>query len=130
MSLAEVTFPGGKKVDVDIKGLKVKTDQPKLSGGDGTAPSPFDLFFASIASCSGFYALSFCQSKGIETEGLKVSLDVDKDEEKGLISKINIEVTLPEQFPDKYKDAILRSIDLCTVKKNILNAPDFNLELK
>ena len=130
MSLAEVTFPGGKKVDVGIKGFKVQTDQPHLNGGDDTAPSPFDLFFASIASCSGFYALSFCQSKGIETEGLRVDLDVEKDEEKGLISKINIEVTLPDQFPDKYKEALLRSIDLCTVKKSILNAPDFKLELK
>ena len=46
-----VTFPGGKKVNAEFKGFTIKTDQPQTNGGDGTAPSPFDLFLASIGTC-------------------------------------------------------------------------------
>ena len=35
---------------------RIHTDQPAPAGGD-SAPSPFDLFLASIATCMGFYAI-------------------------------------------------------------------------
>ena len=58
-----VTFPGGKKVDAEYKGFVIRTDQPVHQGGEGTAPAPFDLFLASIATCAGIYVLSFCQNR-------------------------------------------------------------------
>ncbi len=60
-----VTFPGGLRVDAEYKGRLIQTDQPVYQGGEGTAPAPFDLFLASIATCSGFYVLAFCQNRGI-----------------------------------------------------------------
>ncbi len=74
MALIEVSFPGGKKVDASIKGFTIPTDQPISSGGEGSAPSPFDLFLSSIATCAGIYALGFCESKGIDTTGLKLEM--------------------------------------------------------
>ncbi|HAS52721.1 MAG TPA: osmotically inducible protein OsmC, partial [Nitrospiraceae bacterium] len=35
-----ITFPGGKKVNADLNGMVIATDQPKLQGGDGSAPAP------------------------------------------------------------------------------------------
>ena len=61
----DIRFPGGKKVDAVYKGFTVKTDQPRGEGGDGSAPEPFDLFLASIGTCAGIYALSFCQARGV-----------------------------------------------------------------
>ncbi len=127
MALIEVSFPGGKKVDSDIKGFTVATDQPIHSGGEGAAPSPFDLFLSSIATCAGFYAQSFCQNKGINTEGLKLEMDVSRDSSGGLIDKIDMKLTLPMDFPEKYEQAILRAMDLCTVKKHLLSPPEFNI---
>ena len=76
-----MSFPGGKKVDAHIKGFTVSTDQPERAGGEGTAASPFDLFLSSIATCAGIYALGFCQNKGLSTEGLKLTLDTEKNPE-------------------------------------------------
>ena len=45
----EVTFPGGKRVTANFLDHQVHSDQPQKAGGDGSAPSPFDLFFASPA---------------------------------------------------------------------------------
>ena len=46
----EVSFPGGKKVDGKTANMIIKTDQPIKDGGEGTAPEPFLLFLASIAT--------------------------------------------------------------------------------
>lgn len=125
MAYLEVTFPGGKRVDANLKNFVVPTDQPTYAGGEGSAPAPFDVFLASIATCAGIYALGFCQSKGIETEGLKLTMDVSKNEETKLIDKITLNLALPENFPEKYKAAIVRSMDLCAVKKHMITPPEF-----
>jgi putative redox protein len=129
MALVELEFPGGKKVDAKVKNFTIKTDQPIGSGGEDSAPSPFDLFLASIATCAGIYALSFCQSKDLSTEGLKLELDGERNQETGLYGKIILSLTLPEDFPDKYKEAIKKSLELCTVKKHLANPPSFEMKL-
>ncbi len=59
----KITFPGGKKVDADIGGMLIRTDQPVKYGGDGTAPSPFEHFLASIGTCAGIFVPGFYQGR-------------------------------------------------------------------
>lgn len=125
--MIEVKFPGGKRVDAEIKGFSIPTDQPEHSGGEGSAPAPFDLFLASIATCAGIYALSFCQSKEISTEGMKLTMETEKNSETKMVSKMSLNLQLPEGFPEKYKKAIIRSMDLCAVKKHMFQPPEFTI---
>lgn len=127
MAYIEVNFPGGKRVDAAINGHVVATDQPINSGGEGSAPTPFDLFLSSIATCAGIYALGFCQSKGIDTTGLSLAMDVRRNPEVGLIDLVDLKLTLPEGFPKKYEAAIINSMNLCAVKKHMMNPPEFNI---
>ncbi|WP_026478435.1 OsmC family protein [Alkaliphilus transvaalensis] len=128
MALIEVSFPGGKRVDAHMKGFNIETDQPVYSGGEGAAPTPFDLFLSSIATCAGIYALGFCQNKGLDTEGLKLEMDIQQNPDTGLISDIDLKLTLPDGFPIKYKEAILRSINLCAVKKHMMTPPEITVK--
>lgn len=129
MSLLEVNFPGGQRVDAKIGGFTIKTDQPVASGGEDTAPSPFALFLASLANCAGIYALRFCQSKDISTEGLKLEMDGTRDKETGLYSKITFKLRLPEGFPEKYEKPIVRAMSQCTVKKHLMNPPEIDIDI-
>jgi ribosomal protein S12 methylthiotransferase accessory factor len=122
-----VTFPGGLKVDAAYKGFVIKTDQPVHQGGEGTAPAPFDLFLASIATCAGFYTVAFCRERGIPMEGAGVTMHAEKDPETKMISKIRIELHLPAGFPEKYMRAVIKAVDYCTVKAHILKAPAFEI---
>lgn len=126
--MMEVSFPGGVAVEATFKGHAVRTDQPAPRGGD-SAMSPFDLFFASIATCMGFYALRFCQERDIATEGLGVRLETSRDEEKKRVAKVSVSLTLPPGFPEKYRAAILRAVDQCAVKKHVLDPPEFSIEI-
>lgn len=124
----EVRFPGGVAVEAIHAGMTIRTDQPAAAGGGGSAPSPFDLFLVSIATCAGFYALRFCQERGLPTEGLGVTMDWERSPETKLISKIRISVKLPEEFPEKYRSAILRATDQCAVKKHLVAPPAIEVE--
>jgi len=125
----EVTFPGNLKVEASYKGFRVMTDQPVYSGGEGSAPSPFDLFLISIATCAGYYFLAFCKERKISTEGAKVIMSMERDPEKKMISRIWIDLFLPAGFPEKYKEAVKRAVDSCTVKLHIFNPPEFIIRI-
>jgi len=126
----KISFPGGKKVDAEYKGFTIKTDQPEREGGNGKSPEPFSLFIASIGTCTGVYILNFCQERKIPTENIKLVLKIDKDKETHMISKIDIDIKIPENFPSKYKKALIKSAGLCTVKKHLEKPPriDINIE--
>ncbi|HPA50395.1 MAG TPA: OsmC family protein [Thermoanaerobaculia bacterium] len=124
----EVRFPGGVAVEAIHAGMTIRTDQPVAAGGAGSAPSPFDLFLVSLSTCAGFYALRFCQERGLPTEGLGVTMDWERSPETKLISKIRISVKLPEGFPEKYRAAILRATDQCAVKKHLVSPPAIEVE--
>ena len=123
----KIQFPGKLAVQADYKGMTIATDQPSEYGGDGAAPAPFDLFLASIGTCAGFYALRFCQERKLSTEGLGLDLVTELDPATRKIATIRLELQLPEDFPEKYREAILRAVDQCAVKRHVVEPPRFEL---
>ncbi len=125
-----IVSPGGKKVNAFYKGFTIKTDQSKEYGGEGSAPEPFDMFLVSIGTCVGANVIVFCQKRGIPTEKIKLILQFLKNQKTRMIEKVTIEVQLPQEFPEKYKDALVRSAELCAVKKHLNNPPEFEIYAK
>jgi putative redox protein len=121
----KLKFPGGKRVDAEMKGFTIKTDQPIYQGGEGSEPAPFDLFLVSIATCSGIYLLSFCQSRGIPTKDLGFIMTKDIDKDKMMIKSLNMKISLPPDFPKKYEKAVINAINKCSVKRHLLEPPEF-----
>lgn len=125
--IMEITFPGGKQVEALYKGFIIKTDQSKANGGEAAFPAPFDLFLASIGTCVGIYVLNFCQRREISSAGLKLFLEIEKNEDNGMVAKMSIKICLPDGFPDKYRDAVIKSAELCSVKRHMHNPPVFEI---
>ena len=129
METVEVGFPGGKCIDAKIGGFTIRTDQSEKYGGSASAPEPFALFLASIATCAGIYAWNFCQSRDLSTEGIALRMDCVSDKKKKMFTQIKLYLTLPVGFPAKYQSGILRAMELCAVKRHILDAPEFSMEI-
>jgi uncharacterized OsmC-like protein len=123
----EIYFPGGKRVYADYGGFTIPTDQPVRGGGDGSAPAPFDLFLASIGTCAGIYALGFMQQRGIDPTGSKLTMRTYRNPAMGLIDRVELELKTPPDFPEKYRDAIINAMDLCAVKKHLVQPPQFEI---
>jgi len=115
-----IDFPGGEKVDAHFENFTVATDQ------QGSAPTPFEVFLSSIGTCAGIYVLSFCKQRNLPTEGIRIVEQIHTVE-KGMIEKIGLEIQVPPSFPKQYHSALIRSADLCKVKKTLEHPPAFEI---
>lgn len=119
----KMRFPGGERVEAQWEGLSLATDQ------NGSAPSPFHLFLASLGTCAGFYVVSFLNSRKISTDGLEMTERIVWNNNTHMVEKIQIDITLPSGFPEQYKDAVLRAARTCTVKKHLEQPPAIELAI-
>jgi len=122
-----VSLDGNKCVSAQVGNHIIKTDQPVRHGGEDSAPAPFELFMASIGSCAGFFVQEYCASKGVDTEGISITLKKQKNEDgelTGFITCINI----PDSLPKKYHSILKNVAKQYTVKKAIMSGPELVVE--
>ena len=117
----EITFPHGDRVVARSGGHEIPTDQ------DGSEAAPFELFLASIGTCAGIYVSRFCQQRGIPTDNVSIRQTMVPDPATRMIGRIQLEIMLPDDFPEQYKDAVIRSANLCAVKKHLEHPPQFEI---
>jgi putative redox protein len=123
-----IDFPGGARVDAHFGPYTVATDQPFQGGGQGSAPTPFAIFLASVGTCAGIYVSGFCRQRGIPTDGIRLVQRLEVNPLNGMVSKILLDIQLPSDFPEKYKTAVIRSADQCAVKKHFETPPQFEIK--
>ena len=114
-----------QRVEAHYKGFVIQTDQPAAAGGDNSAPAPFDLFLASIGACAGYYVKAFCDQRDISTEGISLVQKMHRNQDNRGIGSIEINIHLPKDFPERYRESVIKAANACAVKKYILNAPEF-----
>ena len=124
----EIIFPGGKRVDAASNGFVIQTDQPPQGGGEGAAPTPFTLFLASMGTCAGIYVLGFCQQRGIPTDDIRIRQSLEVDSATRMVERVNLDIDLPADFPERYAPALIRSAELCAVKKHLEKPPEFSIQ--
>ena len=120
-----ITFPGGARVDAEVGPFTIRTDQPPQGGGEGSAPTPFSLFLASIGTCAGIYVLGFCRQRGLPTDGIQIVQRAVPDRRTGLVGRVELDILVPPGFPEKYHEALVRAADQCAVKKHLESPPQF-----
>ncbi len=124
----KITFPGGYAVNAHYKGFEIPTDQPEDNGGANSAPAPFDLFLVSLGTCAAFYAMRFCQQRGLPTDELEFEMDTVDHPVTHRTEKIIMTIKVPTEFPEKYRRAIVRATNQCSVKRAILDPPEMVVE--
>jgi ribosomal protein S12 methylthiotransferase accessory factor len=121
-----VTLPGGRRVDAQVGPHTVRTDQPVSYGGEDTAPSPFQLFLAAIGTCAGIFVQGFCAKRDIPFEGIRI-LQRSHFDPEGVLVGVDLDIEVPPEFPEKYREALVRVADKCSVKRAIAAQPTFTV---
>jgi putative redox protein len=121
-----IDFPGASRVDAHFGSFTVATDQPPAS----SAPSPLEVFLSSIGTCAGVYILGFCRQRNLPTKGIRIVERIIHSPATGMVEKIGLEIQVPVGFPEKYRDSLIRSADLCAVKKHLEKPPKFEITTK
>jgi len=125
-----IDFPGGARVDAHFNGFTVCTDQGPQGGGEASAPTPFDLFLASLGTCAGIYVLGFCRQRGLPTEGIQLRERVIRNPETRKLEAVEIDIEVPLAFPEKYHEALVRAAAQCAVKKQLEAPPVIQVATK
>lgn len=118
-----ITLAGGERVLAQHDGLTIVTDQ------DGSAPSPFALFLASIGTCAGYYIASYCAARGLPLEGIRLNQKGRRDASGKLFERIEIDVDVPPSFPAEHRAGLLRAARFCTVKKHLEQPPTIEVRV-
>lgn len=121
-----VTLPGNRRVDALVGAHRVRTDQPRDNGGEDTAPSPFQLFLASLGTCAGIFVQGFCARRGIPFQDIRIRQKIDVDAQ-GILRSVDLDIELPPDFPERYREALVRTVDQCSVKRAIQGQPTFRV---
>jgi ribosomal protein S12 methylthiotransferase accessory factor len=126
----QVSLDGDKRVSTRVGNHTITTDQPVKSGGADSAPAPFDLFLASIATCAGFFVQSYCQSKQIDTTGIGVTLSTRRDPESKKITALVTTIDIPPHLPAHLHKTLCKVAAQCAVTKTIESQPEFIVEAR
>ena len=123
-----IDFPGGARVAARFGEFTVQTDMPPQAGGDGSAPTPFQTFLASLGTCAGIYVLGFCRQRGLPVEGIRLIQHARINPATQLVENILLDIQLPPDFPERYKAAVIRAAEQCKVKKHFEKPPEIDVK--
>ncbi len=123
-------LPATKKLTLIFAVLPSIPIQPAEDGGNNTAPSPLELFLVSVGMCAGFYVLSFCQSRSIPMDNISITQTVVRNDQTHNVEKVMIDINLSPDFPEKYKAAVIKAAQSCSVKKFLDAPPEIQINTK
>ncbi|GAA2148238.1 putative OsmC-like protein [Humibacillus xanthopallidus] len=128
-STVSVSHLGGDRFEIEVRGHRIRVDQPEAMGGEDTAPTPTELFVASLASCSAFYARRYLSRHDLPVEGLRVETSYVMGKSPSRVAGFDVRVHLPAGVPESRHQALLAMIDRCTVHSTLTHEPDVSIAL-
>lgn len=130
MGELRVSHEGGDRFRILTRGHAIRVDQPLDAGGDDSAPTPLELFVASVASCQAFYARRFLARHGVAPGALELTVRFDvADQPPARVAAIRTEVVLPHALSEPIAAGLLRAVEHCTVANSIRFPPDMTIHV-
>ncbi len=128
--LVQVTWDGGVRFTADVRGHKVQVDQPRQGGGEDTAPSPLELVPTGLGTCVAYFVQQFLATRGIDPTGLTVAVGVAGAPNPHRIGRFDVRVSLPGGVPERYREAVVRAAETCTVHHTLTHRPEIVVGLE
>lgn len=129
MGSLSVRCEPGDRFAVTVREHVIHVDQPVEDGGADSAPTPLELFLASLASCVAHYARRYLRRHDLPEEGLAVDARWHLAKAPARVGSIDISLTLPEGVPPERREALLAVASHCTVHNSIMHTPDIRVAL-
>ncbi|WP_149179700.1 OsmC family protein [Streptomyces sp. TRM49041] len=127
----DIAHSDGDVYAVDIRDHRLLVDQPEDAGGTDTAPTPTELFAASLGTCVAFYAGRYLHRHGLERTGLRVRLEFTMARDlPARVASMSITIKPPPGLPDERRPALLAVASHCTVHNTLRQPPEIAVELE
>jgi uncharacterized OsmC-like protein len=125
-----VRYEGGERYEIAVRGHRILVDQPADVGGEDLAPTPTELFVASLASCVAFYAGRYLTRHGLSREGLGVSVTYRMAADRpARVTDIHLTIRVPDALPAQRWPALRAVAEHCTVHNSLTSPPAVHVNL-
>lgn len=99
VGIVDVTYAAGEAFTIDVRNHQLRVDQPRYLGAD-RAPTPIELFVASLASCVAYNAGRYLDRHAYERTGLTVRAEfLRADSTPDRVDSVRIRLTIPRAVP-------------------------------
>jgi putative redox protein len=127
----DVAYLRGEAYEIRVRGHRVRVDQPVDAGGDDSAPTPTELFIASLAACVAFYAGRYLTRHGYGRHGLAVHTDFDMATDRpARVAAIRITIRVPDGLPTDRYPALAAVCSHCTVQNSLTTPPEVTVAVE
>ncbi|MFJ7587510.1 OsmC family protein [Streptomyces sp. NPDC097617] len=126
-----VTHVEGDAYAAVVRGHRVLVDQPANAGGADAAPTPTELFAASLATCIAFYSGRYLLRHGLPREGLQVRTDFTMAVDRpARVVAVHVVIVPPPGLPERRRAGLLAVASHCTVHNTLQRLPEIGIELE
>ena len=117
------SIPGTLRQEIVIDGKhRLITDQPERVGGEGSAPSPHELFPAALAACVTVTLVMYARTK--EWDLGEVTVDVDYDH-RSTPRVFQVGVRLTGELSDAQLERLKKVAAACPLRRSIESGIEF-----
>ena len=124
-----VDYEAGDRFRIAVRQHTITVDQPASEGGEDAAPTPTELFIASLASCVAFYARRFAARHDIPTDGLAVTAEFSMASHPARVGAITLQLHVRAELSPEQQASLLAVASHCTVHGTLMRPPEVRLEL-
>jgi uncharacterized OsmC-like protein len=125
-----VTWDGGVRFTADVRGHKVLVDQPVQAGGQDSAPMPLELVPTGLGTCVALFVQQFLVTRGLDATGLTVEVGTHGAANPHRIGTFEVKVRIPGGVPEKYREAVRRAAEGCTVHHTLTHQPEIAVSIE
>ncbi len=104
-------------------------DQPVVSGGGDSAMTPSEIFVAALGMSMAVYIQHFCRARNFPDEQFSLHLDWEQDENPVRISKISACIHLPQEVPERYREALRHAAESCPLENTLKALPKIDIQM-
>lgn len=118
-----VEHAAGDLFRIAVRGHEMWTDQPGEAGGGDIAPTPVEMFVASLAACVAFYAGRYLTRHGYDRSGLRVDAGFALADGPARVARVTLCVRVPCALPEERERALAAVAGHCTVHNTLRQPP-------
>jgi putative redox protein len=128
-STVHIAHKQGDLFEIAVRHHVLHADQPVDAGGADTAPTPTELFVASLASCVAYYARRFLERHELPYAGLSVVGEWHMGIRPSRVSTVKLSIATPAGIPQATQKALLAVASHCTVQNSLEHPPEVTIAL-
>jgi putative redox protein len=103
--------------EIRIGQNSISTDLANELGGEGSGPSPHDLYDAALGPCKALTVLLHAKRKKFAVEGIEVSVERDASQEHAGTYRLSTALTLTGDLSIAQREELVRVANKCPIQR-------------